>query len=135
MGKRGFFGWIVGLATGTALGVLFAPRKGKETRDRIKKARKSGGVGYEPVLDDIKKLGEEITDAASDMYEGSVVQDQIEDWRRRLNELSGDLVSEVKPVEKRGKRWFREGKRMYHGGKRVVAQAAKEMKSVLKKKR
>lgn len=45
-------GLLVGLAAGTALGLLFAPEKGSETRDRLSQS--------------LKDLGDSIKDKAAD---------------------------------------------------------------------
>lgn len=157
MGKsRGLFGWMIGILTGTALGVLFAPRKGRETRDRIQKARKSGGFGHEPLFADIKKLGEEIGAVTKGAYKHSELPSLIRTWRKKLQELSEEFVEDVEDfheekvapwerkakstarlLKQKGKKVEREAKRAIRkaktGGK-VVKRAAREVHRVFKKK-
>lgn len=50
---------IVGLLAGAGLGILFAPKKGKELRQEIIKERAKGGTGLE-------ELGEAMKDSAAE---------------------------------------------------------------------
>ncbi|WEK19261.1 MAG: YtxH domain-containing protein [Candidatus Pedobacter colombiensis] len=62
-------GLLVGLAAGTALGLLFAPEKGSETRDRLSQS--------------LKDLGDSIKDKAADEI-------------NNLSNLKDKVVSSVK---------------------------------------
>lgn len=62
-------GLLVGLAAGAALGLLFAPEKGSETRDRLSQS--------------LKDLGDSIKDKAADEIDN-------------LNNLKDKVVSSVK---------------------------------------
>lgn len=62
-------GLLVGLAAGTALGLLFAPEKGSETRDRLGQS--------------LKDLGDSIKDKAADEI-------------NNLSNLKDKVVSSVK---------------------------------------
>jgi gas vesicle protein len=51
-------GLLVGLAAGTALGLLFAPEKGSETRDRLSQSLKDLGDSIkDKAIDEINNLG------------------------------------------------------------------------------
>lgn len=51
-------GLLVGLAAGTALGLLFAPEKGSETRDRLSQSLKDLGDSIkDKAVDEINSLG------------------------------------------------------------------------------
>ena len=60
---KGLKGLIIGVVAGTALGVLFAPKKGEETRKEMKNEFKKGGSG----LNTLKKTA---TDMGKD-FQGS----------------------------------------------------------------
>lgn len=100
MARGGKFGWFLGLVFGTLFGFLFAPRKGKELRARMKADRKRGKLGIAPLSDDLKNLGQEIAEFAKDLYHSQDVQDIVEKGRTKVKSLSDDLVDEVTDFHK-----------------------------------
>ena len=76
MGKSKL-GLVLGLLAGTAVGVLFAPRKGKELRQKIRNEIKEGGFGQKTLSHDIKVMGEDIAGTAKEVYESEKVKEGI----------------------------------------------------------
>lgn len=80
--KNTVAGLIIGAATGVALGMLFAPRKGSEMRETL---AKTGGDYYDKITEDVK----------------STVEDQLDKY----------LKSSSSRAEERAKRQIEEVKR------------------------
>ena len=59
MDKNGFSSFLIGLGVGVAVGILFAPKSGEETREMIKNKAGEGG-------DYLKQRGDEFRQSASD---------------------------------------------------------------------
>ena len=86
MGKGNTFaGLLAGLGIGTALGILFAPEKGSETRKKIANKGKNTldevknkydeSVAYlNAKLDEVKKKGTEMYDESVELIEKSIKQ-------------------------------------------------------------
>lgn len=60
---------IVGILAGTALGVLFSPKKGDEIRKNIKKEVKHGGTGLVAIVHTLSDMGKEIGESTKETYE------------------------------------------------------------------
>lgn len=149
MARMGKLGWFLGLIFGTLFGVLFAPRKGKELRARIKAHRRRGGLGLAPLQDDMRQLGQEIAGIVRDIYDSDAVRDVVVKGRKKIKDLSDDLVGEVvdfhttriAPLEKKGEKTLRKAKGRFRSLKRKVKSSAalgkralKNMKRIFKKK-
>lgn len=92
--KSGIF---LGLLAGTALGILFAPKKGKVMRDKIKKELEEGGYGLEAVKEGFIGMGKEVVDTAKEAYESDEVQEHI----GRAKGMAEDYMEEGKAEVKR----------------------------------
>ena len=152
MARFGKLGWFLGLIFGAVFGVLFAPRKGKELRAHMKAERKKGKLGIAPLQDDLKHLGQELASLAMDVYESEPVQNIMIKGRKKVKQISGDLIGDVVQFEKtaiepiksnvsKGKRVLKSAKaQLRHFGKKAKASvrigkmAFKEVKGVMKKK-
>lgn len=123
MGKRGS-GLFLGLLAGTALGVLFAPKKGKELRESIKKERNAGGTGAESIKKGFKSMGKEIASSAKTAYESDEVQEQIGKAktvaRKTAKKAQARLEEETEEVVKKAKKKATKAKKR-------VAKAAKKV--------
>ncbi len=95
MSKRGF-GLFWGLLAGTALGILFAPKKGKKLRDAIKREREEGGIGIDSVKEGFVGMGREIADTARTVYESEEVQEKISQAREKATDLAEQGKKEMK---------------------------------------
>jgi gas vesicle protein len=82
MGNKKFvLGAIIGTAVGAALGVLFAPRSGKETREMINEKSK-----------ECVKKGKEIYDKEKVVVE-KMIEEKKDDTKKAIKEAA-DKVSE-----------------------------------------
>lgn len=142
MARMGKLGWFLGLIFGTLFGVLFAPRKGKDLRQRMKVSRKRGGLGLAPLQDDMKYLGQEIVDIVRDLYDSEAVRDVVTKGRKKIKELSDDLVGEVAdfhttriaPLERKAKSQFQSMKGKVKSSTRIGKRALRQVKRAFKKK-
>ncbi|MBK9176902.1 MAG: YtxH domain-containing protein [Flavobacteriales bacterium] len=90
----GIFGFLAGAAVGAALGVLFAPRSGKETRERIANKAKDAKDDLDELID---KGREEWSKAKGKAHDtATMTKDEVTDFIRFLFEEGRDLANRVK---------------------------------------
>lgn len=87
--KKGFlWGMLAGLATGAALGILFAPDKGEETRKKLK--AKS------------QRLKEEAQEAMEELAE--TVEPWVEEVQRKVEPVLEEIDERTEPVQEKAKK-------------------------------
>lgn len=79
-------GLLFGVIMGTLLGVLFAPKKGKDLRGQLKNEVEKGGLGTETLKKSFTEMGKDIADTAGEIYEQPEVQKQVKKGKRRLSD-------------------------------------------------
>jgi len=124
MSRKGGIGWFLGLLAGTALGVFFAPKEGKELRKNIKKVRSQGKIGHEPVLDALKDMGKDICDTAVDLYEDSSLEEVVEMGKKEVVDFN---KKKIRPFVDEIKETVEDG---FDTAKHEVKKAHKKAKSI-----
>jgi len=99
---------------GTLLGVLFAPKKGKDLRESVAKEIKDGGLGVKSIGDNIQAMGRDIGTAAQEVYDQPQVKNNVERGTKNIK----------KSIKKA---WDGVVKKV--GGSRVIGSRAKTAKS------
>ncbi|MBX2978933.1 MAG: YtxH domain-containing protein [Flavobacteriales bacterium] len=98
--KNGILGFLAGAAVGAALGVLFAPRSGKETREQIAKRVSQGKDDLDDVIEQARAEWNKTKGKAADA--AAMTKDEENDFVRFLFEegkdLKGRLKNDVKDV-------------------------------------
>ncbi len=92
--KKG--GLLFGIMMGTMLGVLFAPRKGKELRGQVASEIKEGGLGTKTLGNNFKEMGHDMVDTVHVVYENPNVQKQVKGGRKNFIKLIRDLGLKLK---------------------------------------
>jgi gas vesicle protein len=94
MKKNIFKTLVLGTAVGGALGVLFAPKSGKETRQDIRRA-------YRDVSADVSKRAKEAGNLTKERYD-ELVDKAVSEYKR-VKEMSNEQISTLKQQLK--ERW------------------------------
>ena len=96
--NKGFFwGMLAGLATGAALGILFAPDKGEETRKKLK--AKS------------KELKEEAQEALEEL--GDTVEPWVEEMQEKIEPVLEEIDEATEPVQAKAKKVLKQTKHRF----------------------
>jgi gas vesicle protein len=107
--KNLFKGIITGLAIGGALGVLFAPKSGKQTREDLKKAYKATSRDIAKRINDLEDISQskydQIVDAVVNEYQklDPITQEQIETLKATLQEKWNEVAESQSKVTKKAK--------------------------------
>ena len=89
MSSKSFFSLLLGLAAGAALGVLYAPDKGKNTREKVKRAAAGGA---EDIADGMEELGNEVEDKVEEEKRELFEELQKPDNQENIESEYGDLL-------------------------------------------
>jgi len=141
---KGLKSLLAGLVTGTALGVLFAPKKGKETRKNIKGDFKDGGTGYSTIKDTMTTMGKEIGDTAKHYYDEISDNEDVQkgvakakEYGGKAKNKAGKLYKEHVPASKRKqiKKSIKKAKKSVKSGIKDAKKAIDKTSKKFKKKK
>ena len=99
--KRG--GLIFGVIMGTLLGVLFAPRKGKELRKQLKDEVAHGGMGTETIKKNFKEMGQDMATTAEEVYNMPEVKKQVVKGKKHVDKFIRKAESKMNKAEQKVK--------------------------------
>src|SRR4030042_3482229 len=105
-------GLFFGLLSGAILGILFAPKKGRDLREDIKKERDEGGSGVGALKESFVGMGKDMAGTAKDVYESDSVQENIskakvkaqeyaEMGKEKMGKAAKDAVKHAKKFSKK----------------------------------
>lgn len=100
--KRGG-GLLFGVIMGTLLGVLFAPRKGKELRSQLKKEVAKGGVGAETLKKNFSEMGQDMASTAEEVYNMPEVQTQVKKGKKHVDRMVREAGEHIGNAEEKVK--------------------------------
>ncbi|MBL4693908.1 YtxH domain-containing protein [Candidatus Gracilibacteria bacterium] len=98
---RGLKSLITGIVAGTALGVLFSPKKGEEIRRNIKKEMHDGGMGLDTIKDTFTEMGKDLGDAAKEGYEELSKTDGFKKVEKALKNKTKNVKRKAKKIAKK----------------------------------
>lgn len=121
MSDRKGGGLLFGVIMGTILGVLFAPKKGKELRSELKKEFDEGGLGAETLKENFMEMGQDMADTAQHVYEKPEVKNTIDQGQKfvskALKKAGKKLNIDESKLKKMGHHYYDEGRKKFDEAK------------------
>lgn len=90
---RGLKSLLAGIVAGTAIGVLFSPKKGKEFRKDIKKEINGGGIGLGAVKETLTEMGKDIGSSCKECYQDISKSDEFKKGKEKFKKAVDENVS------------------------------------------
>jgi gas vesicle protein len=91
-------GIVAGLIAGTAVGLLFSPKKGSDIRKDFKKEIKEGGVGLNTAKDTLTHMGKDIGDTCKEGYE-NIPEDKKKEAAKVIKKAEGKAKKVFKTLK------------------------------------
>lgn len=98
---KGLKALIAGALAGTAVGILFAPKKGKQIRDSIKDELSTGGTGLSSVKDTLVEMGKEIGGTCKECYSEIAQSEEYKEGKEKLKKYASQAKEEAKKAYKK----------------------------------
>lgn len=95
---------LIGAIFGTVAAFLFAPRSGKDTRNKLMDEIKKGGMGMDLLREDAKKVGKDFVETVKEIGENDEVKKLIKKGKKSAKDLYKRGKKEVQIVIKEGKK-------------------------------
>ena len=132
---RGLKALIVGLLAGTALGVIFAPKKGEELRKSFKKELDGGGYGLDTLKDAVTELGKDLGSAGKDFYDELSENEHFQKAEKELKKHATKAKKEAQKLYKKKvpAETRRKAKKAYVEAKKAAQKAAEKAKETADK--
>jgi len=129
--KRG--GLLFGVIVGTLLGVLFAPKKGKELRKEFQNEVNKGGLGTETLKRNFKEMGSDMAETAQEVYAMPEVQEQVQKGKKHVGNLVKNAESQMhKAGEKVGEKVKEAGEKYLNLDEEKMHEATEKFQSATK---
>ena len=125
---RGLKSLIAGVLAGTAIGVLFAPKKGGDMRQKIKDELDEGGTGLSEIKDTIFTMGGEIGSECKDLWNEIMEEEDVQNGKKTVEEYA-------KKAKKRAKKFVKEKvpAKTRRKAKKALKKAEKKLDEIVKK--
>lgn len=129
---KGLKSLLTGILAGTAVGVLFSPKKGKELRQNFKKELKEGGTGLNTVKSTFKDMGKEIGDYVDHVKE----TEEFKKGKAKVKKYAGIAKKEAKKIIKKNvsARTIKKAEKLVDDAKETVKRAVGKVKKATPKK-
>jgi len=92
-------GLLAGLVAGTAIGLLFAPKKGKDTRKQIKDELEKGGYGLDTLKETVNEMGKDMGDTGKEVYKDNVTADTKKKAKKAFSKVKSVVKEVIKKVK------------------------------------
>ena len=89
---KGLKALVAGVIAGTALGVLFSPKKGTEIRKDLQKEIKGGGSGFHTVKGTLMGMGAEVKDVVGDTEAYKKGSSSVKKYAKEAKKQAKDLI-------------------------------------------
>jgi gas vesicle protein len=128
---KGLKGLLFGVIAGTALGVLCAPQKGKDVRDKFKSEFGKGGTGLETLKEVAKSFGTDVEKLSKSLYDefaDTKTYKQAKKYTDKATKEATKFLKENVPAED-----LKKAKKVYGKAKKTVKKATTKAKKAIKK--
>jgi len=131
---KGLKALVAGVVAGTALGIFFSPKKGKELRKGIKSEVKKGGTGLDVLKDTVVEMGKDIGETCKECYEDLSDTEEFQEGKKKATEYAKMAKTEATKAYKKNVplKTRRKVKKTVKKAKASVEKAKKQIKKAKK---